>query len=295
MNNFGERQSLEELFDKLKSVTFKTNSVDFYNDIKTHLRSLNNKTIITLGTGPGTNECAKNNMKTALNIFREKLPEPLKTIITCRNPDTLEIAMDILFLSGYAYYTTSNGVFNTTPKQFNKHGNNKHKQEYRNQTQIPQNTDRPQQNNPNNHNNFQGNKNYRPRPNQGYKNNNQINRNFNGNNYQPRDNYFQQNRYVSNNPTQPNFQNNWKPNFNHGNRQPVPKQMDINMVQNQAQTYNNEQYFGKNNQAYLNTEQEYSNYQIHPNNQEISEHQDQNKHDIAQNVLTLASGVNYPI
>ncbi|XP_061396310.1 uncharacterized protein DDB_G0287625, partial [Musca vetustissima] len=215
MNNFGERQSLEELFDKLKSVTFKTNSVDFYNDIKTHLRSLNNKTIITLGTGPGTNECAKNNMKTALNIFREKLPEPMKTIITCRNPDTLEIAMDILFQSGYAYYTTSNGVFNTTPKQFNQQDNNKHKQEYRNQTQTPQNNDRPQQNNSNNHNNFQGNKNYRPRPNQGYRNNNQINRNFNGNNYQPRDNYFQQNRYVNNNPAQPNFQNNWKPNFNH--------------------------------------------------------------------------------
>lgn len=72
LNNFGDKNSLEELFDRLKGVTFKTNSIEFYNEIKTRLRSLNNKTITTLGTSEAANECAKNNMRTALNIFREQ-------------------------------------------------------------------------------------------------------------------------------------------------------------------------------------------------------------------------------
>ncbi|KNC28938.1 hypothetical protein FF38_03577, partial [Lucilia cuprina] len=47
-------------------------------------------------------------MKTALKIFREKIPEPMKTILACRDPDSIENAMDILFISGYANYWREN-------------------------------------------------------------------------------------------------------------------------------------------------------------------------------------------
>lgn len=121
-NNFGDRCGLEELFDKLKSVTFKNNSVEFYNELKKRLRNLNNKTIVSIGSGPAANECAKNNMKTALNVFKEKIPEPMRTILTCRNPETLEAAMEILFQAGYAYITPPNPMFSTygrsSPKEF---------------------------------------------------------------------------------------------------------------------------------------------------------------------------------
>ncbi|CAD7001296.1 unnamed protein product [Ceratitis capitata] len=63
-NNFGDRRSCEELFDELRSVTFITNTLDFYNDMKTKLHRLNNKLV---------------------------------------KPEDLEQAMDILFQAGYAH------------------------------------------------------------------------------------------------------------------------------------------------------------------------------------------------
>ena len=77
---------------------------DFYNEIKNSLRSLNNKTVPDLGTNVNSEQIARNNMRTALNIFKEKIPEPIKTILGCRNPNTLEEAMNILFASGYTNY-----------------------------------------------------------------------------------------------------------------------------------------------------------------------------------------------
>lgn len=102
-NNFGDRRSCEELFDKLKSVTFRTNTLDFYNDVKDKLHRLNNKLVVILGEGEATRQSAINNKHTALNIFKSKIPEPMKSILFCRNPEDLEQAMDILFQAGYAY------------------------------------------------------------------------------------------------------------------------------------------------------------------------------------------------
>ena len=108
INNFGERHSIEELYDKLRSVVFKTSAVDFYDEIKDKLRNLNNKTAMVLGVNVESEQIAANNMLTALSIFKEKVPEPLRTILACRNPDTLEEAIEILFKSGYAYYGFGN-------------------------------------------------------------------------------------------------------------------------------------------------------------------------------------------
>ena len=104
INNFGEKNSAEALYDGLKSVVFKTNVIDFYNEIKDRLRSLNNRSRIDLGNNLNGGLIIVNNMRTARNIFKSKMPESMKTVLACRNPDSLENAMDILFSSGYAYY-----------------------------------------------------------------------------------------------------------------------------------------------------------------------------------------------
>ncbi|GBP06329.1 hypothetical protein EVAR_70291_1 [Eumeta japonica] len=66
------------------------------------------------------NAVALNNSRTALNIFKSKIPEPMKTILACRNPTTLEDAMNILFEAGYAHLRVD-----TQQMFFNKDGNKK--------------------------------------------------------------------------------------------------------------------------------------------------------------------------
>ncbi|GBP97604.1 Retrovirus-related Pol polyprotein from transposon 297 [Eumeta japonica] len=100
-NNFGEKKNCEQLYDELRSTTFESTTVDFYNEIKYRLRRLNNKALLVLGEGEATNQVALNNQRSALHIFKNKMPEPMRTVLTCRNPGSLESAMDILFESGY--------------------------------------------------------------------------------------------------------------------------------------------------------------------------------------------------
>ncbi|XP_059224784.1 uncharacterized protein DDB_G0287625 [Stomoxys calcitrans] len=301
INNFGDRHSLEELFDKLKSVTFRSNSVEFYNEIKTGLRSLNNKTITLLGSGPATSECARNNMKTALGIFREKLPEPMKTIITCRNPDSLETAMDILFQSGYAYTTQANGIFNSNTRQPNR-SNNSYQTQYKGQEnktdkRQPQNNNRQQQINSYQNNRYnQGNNSYKPVQNQG----NQYNKSFQGNSFQQRDNNYQPNKYNGNPPKQHNNQyypqqNIRNPNYYQRNNLPPAEPMDINMVQNNDQINVNNQYTYGNNWEEQITKQEQIEYQGPPSNYQPADNPARNNIESSQNFLTVASGENYPI
>lgn len=118
VNNFGERKSSEELFDDLRSVTFSTTTLEFYNEIKYRLRRLNNKAAMIMGEGAGLNQIALNNQRSALHIFKNKMPEPMRTILACRNPDTLESAMDILFESGYD--KMGKDSYQTKPHKTNK-------------------------------------------------------------------------------------------------------------------------------------------------------------------------------
>lgn len=216
-NAFGDKRTCEELFDELRGVTFKTNSVEYFNEIKTKLRRLNNKTMNVLGTGALTNECVRNNMKTALNIFKNKIPEPMKTILVCRNPDTLENAMDILFQSGYAYMTQTKH-FNKnsdTPRSYSQFDNTNRKPN--SDRNLQPNYPRNNQNQPrsNNFNNYNTSNNNNAQPRRIFYNN----RNNNNNHYgQPPFNT----PFNRMNRTQPNGQPQYQ-NFNNNNfRQNIP-------------------------------------------------------------------------
>lgn len=119
-NNFGEKKSCEELFDELRSVTFNNTTVDFYNDIKYRLRRLNNKSLLLLGEGEAANQVAINNQRSALHVFKNKMPEPMKTVLACRNPDSLESAMDILFENGYDRMGKDGRIVKRQPKDQNR-------------------------------------------------------------------------------------------------------------------------------------------------------------------------------
>lgn len=200
-NNFGDRRSCEELFDELRGVTFKTTTLDFYNDIKSKLHRLNNKLIVILGESGAARQSALNNMHTALNIFKSKIPEPMKSILFCRNPDDLEQAMDILFQAGYAYA----GIGNKHPTgnnsiQPNRRGNHR----FRNNTQQ-----RYHQQPPHNQQQFH---------------NQQSSRNHQANNDQRQYRNLQQPFQNPRNQQNPNLQNNLlNPRY-----QPAVEPMDIN-------------------------------------------------------------------
>lgn len=119
-NNFGEKKSCEELFDELRSVTFNNTTVDFYNDIKYRLRRLNNKSLLLLGEGEAANQVAINNQRSALHVFKNKMPEPMKTVLACRNPDSLESAMGILFENGYDRMGKDGRIVKRQPKDQNR-------------------------------------------------------------------------------------------------------------------------------------------------------------------------------
>lgn len=114
VNNFGERLSIEELFDKLRAVVFRTTTIDFYNEIREKLRSINNKISIQMGVNTESQRAAEGNTRAALLVFKAKIPEPMKTILACRNPSTLENAMEILFQAGYANYGILSNKNNTS-------------------------------------------------------------------------------------------------------------------------------------------------------------------------------------
>lgn len=56
LNSFGGKSSVQDLFEELKGISFKTNCFQLYNEIKETLRTLNNKTTITPGKKFATKE-----------------------------------------------------------------------------------------------------------------------------------------------------------------------------------------------------------------------------------------------
>ncbi|KNC23196.1 hypothetical protein FF38_10069 [Lucilia cuprina] len=162
-------------------------------------------------------------MKTALNVFKEKIPEPMRTILTCRNPQTLEVAIEILFQTGYAYVTSTNEIFPSYGKPPNKIGH-KNRQTYR---QVGNN----------NSNNTKIFNNRNTQPHFSY---NQPNpRNHYRNDIQNISNNWERRDYRnSNHNGQNQQQNNWNPfrqqdrqNIQRDNYFPRPEPMDVNNIE----------------------------------------------------------------
>lgn len=232
-NNFGEKKNCEQLFDELRAVTFNTTTVDFYNDIKYRLRRLNNKTTLLLGEGEATNQVAINNQRSALHIFKNKMPEPMRTVLACRNPTSLESAMDILFENGYERM----GKDQRNYHRARPHSDNKH-----NSSEVR------------NHNDPSNNRRH-----QGHQNDSNTNRQNNQNNYQrenhnSRENSYHNHRRNNNNNSRENSYHNQRRNNYHNDRESGYRR-DNNQNSRENDHYYNRNHNQNSNQNFQNGNQ----------------------------------------
>lgn len=181
--NFSDSKSSLQLYDELRSVTFRTNASDLYNNIQNILRRLNNKTKVEHSTNE-VNEIIQSNIRSAVDIFKNKIAEPMKSILFSRDPKTLEECFKILTEGNYLYYS---------PFGNNKRNNNEKNFKPKNPiAKIPQNYVTMQNPQPSNNNNYYHNK-HSPNYNRSMfntRNNfgNNSNRNFRPNYHQRHDN-----------------------------------------------------------------------------------------------------------
>lgn len=243
-NNFGDRLSVEQLFDELRSQTFKTNAVDFYNDIKNILRRLNMKTEQDLqNDNINLKRYLDANINSALNVFKNKVPEPLKSILSCRNPTSLENAMKILHESGYAFF--NNSKHNNMPNHRNNNNNNNNNYSNKNnRIQLHKNS----QNSNRNNNNANS---YRNSSNDSNSNNrypyNKINHNSSLLNSNKNSNFYRNN---NNNNFLNSTNHNYHPNSNNSYNN---FRTNNNWQQNQRHNleYNQNLHNNKNNQSQI--------------------------------------------
>ncbi|XP_067634867.1 probable ATP-dependent RNA helicase ddx42 [Eurosta solidaginis] len=121
IDNHGEKNSVDELIDKIRVCRCDSTIEAFYNLLNTLLCRLNNASQFSGNSSLSIN--SESNARIALNSFKFGLPEPVKSIIVSRDPKTLKDAYDIIKSNGYLKYTNKRtNFFNST--QFNKNNNN---------------------------------------------------------------------------------------------------------------------------------------------------------------------------
>lgn len=249
VNNFGDRLSVDQLFDELKSINFRTHSQEFYNEVKVVLRRLNVKTRTIYENDQNNLELnIKANINAGLSLFKNKLPEPMKSIILCRNPDTLEGAMNILHESGYAFHRPSN--LNRQRERDNNHGDRSNNFDHRNKNNSSD-FNRENKNNGQRPNHFSVNRNNNQHSgqnggNRGFHNNGGSNFNncehtFNNRNHNNNFNRYN-GRDSGNLGSYNNNQNKFNGNYSHNNNSYNNNNRNSYPLNNNNNSYNNNKY-----------------------------------------------------
>lgn len=96
IENFGGFKSSFQLYDELRQTPYKGNVTNFYNDIQRNLCELNQKTV-----QEGKNDEIPHNTQTALNIFKERLPVHMRTVLFALKPSNLQAALHELSQAGF--------------------------------------------------------------------------------------------------------------------------------------------------------------------------------------------------
>lgn len=128
LDNFGEKQTSNELMDKLKTCTLDSTIEKYHYNINKIRNRLHNRLLTHGNEGFTTAEINR----ISLHIFREKLPEPTKTLIFARNPVNLETAFKIITEARHQGYTQygpphyRNPPRNHTRSNFSDNINNNH-------------------------------------------------------------------------------------------------------------------------------------------------------------------------
>ncbi|XP_055918445.1 GATA zinc finger domain-containing protein 4-like [Eupeodes corollae] len=92
--SFGERLSANKLLDQIRTTRVKTTIDDYYNSLNLLLSRINNLHLIN--NNRNDQSVISSNNRIALDAFKNNLPEPTKSIILSRNPNTLIEAYKII-------------------------------------------------------------------------------------------------------------------------------------------------------------------------------------------------------
>lgn len=99
VSNFSDKKSSFQLLDELKLTKFENSVIDFYNTLQKKLQNLNLKSELE-----GRREDCETNKRIALEIFKHKMIEPVKSVLFSRNPQSMEGALSILVEGNYLNY-----------------------------------------------------------------------------------------------------------------------------------------------------------------------------------------------
>lgn len=105
IDNHGEKDSVDELIDKIRTCRCDSTIENFYKKLNTLLCRLNNALYFSNTDNSAIN--ADSNARIALHSFKHGLPEPVRSIIISRNPTNLKEAFDIIKKNGYLKYTNN--------------------------------------------------------------------------------------------------------------------------------------------------------------------------------------------
>lgn len=225
ITNHGENSSTDSLIDKIRTCRCDGTIDNFYQNLNNLLCRLNNAFLLQ---GENNANEIVSNQRIALNSFKYGLPEPVKSIIISRNPQTLKAAHEIIQENGYLNYTNN--------KHMQYTNTNFRRQNFSNINQNSFNNSNQNSNTFNQNNNPFNNVNQNRRQNFTNSGHSRFTQNS-GNGHQNR---IQFNRPNANN--RPNFNNNQ--NFNNRFRNDHPEPMDISV--NEIRTQENFQRSGRN-------------------------------------------------
>ena len=136
--NFGEIETCNELMDKLKTITLDGTIENYYNQIQKLVSRINNR-MLTHNEDFYSHEEIK---RIALKTFKNHLPEPTKTLIFARDPNTLDDAYKIIIEARHQFYTQrvnennskvrNNNHSNRNENRFTNQGSNQNPNQYNN-------------------------------------------------------------------------------------------------------------------------------------------------------------------
>lgn len=100
-NNFGEKENSNALMDKLKMCRMNDTIEKYYSQITELLSRIQNRNLLF-----GDNLYSTTALnRIALQIFRENLPEPTRTMIFARDPSNIEEAYKVIREAGHLHYS----------------------------------------------------------------------------------------------------------------------------------------------------------------------------------------------
>lgn len=166
IDNHGEKNSVDEIIDKIRSCRCESTIENFYNQLNTLLCRLNNALCFSDKKLTGVN--FESNGRIALNSFKHGLPEPVKSIIVSRDPKDLKNAYDIIKSNGYLKYNDRQNFFskynsnNTRQNKTNRFSNMHQFSDNNMQNNVSSNNDLQFNNNASRGMYYSNNNNFRP-------------------------------------------------------------------------------------------------------------------------------------